>query len=294
MRYLKEGALAAAVLAGLGVPARADSTIDPAHPYAYGANVGWINTRADGGGAAIGPSFCTGRLWSATSGWIGLGHGPGNGLHYGNAATNDWGVNHDGSGRLSGCAYGANVGWLVFEQSYGKPRVDLVTGVLSGYAWGANVGWVGLSNVQSFVRTQALDPGPDRDADSLADAYEYAHTNTLTVLSGLGGQDSDGDGVSDRAEADADTDPLDRSDYLRIVSLEVAGGTNRVQWIARPTRLYRLETTNTLSGAPGAWADSGAGLIGPPEASPAEAVVSGVVQPTRFYRVRALAPLSGP
>lgn len=285
--------LAAAILAGLVVPARADSTIDPAHPYAYGANLGWVNARGDGtNGAIIGQSFCTGCLWSANAGWLDLGRGPTNGWRYGNAAADDWGVNHDGEGRLSGCAYGANVGWVVFEQTHGSPKVDLRTGVLSGFAWGANIGWIGLSNLLASVRTETLDPGPDTDHDQLADAYEYGFTNVLTALSGLDGHDADGDGVTDLAEAAADTDPLDGLDYLRIVSLKVAGRTNWVAWTARPTRLYRLEATNTLRGISGIWEDAGGGLIGPPAASPFETIISGVTAPCRFYRVRAIVPLS--
>lgn len=81
------------------------TTIDAAHPYAYGANVGWINARGNvSRGAAIGRYYCTGFVWSANCGWIDLGRGPVNGWRYGNAATNDWGVNHDGAGGLSGYA----------------------------------------------------------------------------------------------------------------------------------------------------------------------------------------------
>lgn len=271
----------------------ADSTIDPAHPYAYGANVGWVNARGEAtNGASIGRYYCTGLLWSATCGWIKLGCGtPGNGYAYANNASGDWGVNHDGAGRLTGYAWGANIGWVTFEQSYGQPRVDLRTGNLNGFVWGANVGWIGLSNAQAFVRTLTLDPGPDSDHDQVPDPYEYSHTNTLTALSGLVGHDADGDGVTDLREALADTDPLNGTNWLRITSLEVAGKTNRLAWTSRPTRLYLLEATNSLSGS-GTWMDVGPGLIGPPPASPATYTVTGVTNAPRFYRVKAVVPLS--
>ena len=130
------------------------------------------------------------------------------------------------------------------------------------------------------------------DNDQLPDAYEYRHTNTLTALSGLNGHDADGDGATDLDEAAADTDPLNGADFLRITTLDAAGATNRVAWTARPTRLYRLDATNTLAGAGGAWADVGPGLLGPPAVSPMTQTVSGVTATTRFYRVKAFVPLS--
>src|SRR5579862_6364847 len=114
----------------------ASTTIDTNNPYAYGANIGWINAFADGtNGAVIGQFFCTGFLYSANVGWISLGAsgGPANGYAYSNITSNDWGVNNIGDGRLAGMAYGANIGWIVFEQTYGLPRVNLINGQLTGY-----------------------------------------------------------------------------------------------------------------------------------------------------------------
>jgi hypothetical protein len=71
-----------------------------------------------------------------------------------------------------------------------------------------------------------------------------------------------------------------------------AGATNRVAWTTRPTRLYRLEATNTLSGAGGTWKDAGGGLLGPPAVSPMTQTVAGVTAASRFYRVQAIVPLS--
>lgn len=272
-------------------PCRAGTTVDATHYQAYGANIGWLNVRGDAtNGAALGSTYCTGFVWTANCGWIGLGNGPTNGWQYSNASASDWGVNHDGSGRLNGYAYGANVGWLVFEQSQGQPRVDLRTGNLSGYIWGANVGWISLSNSHGFVRT-SLEAGPDADGDGLADAYEFRHTNNLTVLSGLDGHDADADGASDAEEAAADTDPLNEGDHLQILSIHSAGGGNQVEWNARPTRLYRLDTTNTLTRT-GSWTDSGSGLLGPPDGLSMSQTVSTAAQTTGFYRVRAVVPLA--
>ncbi len=112
----------------------------------------------------------------------------------------------------------------------------------------------------------------------------------MRLLSG-GSNDHDKDGATDEEEYGADTDPLDDADFLRIVSLGVSGSTNRLAWTSRPTRLYRLEATNTLVGA-GAWTDVGPGLLGPPVLSPMTQTVSGVTGTTRFYRVKAVLPLS--
>jgi len=285
--------LGAGILMATVSGVRAGSTIDPAHPDAYGANIGWINACGDvTNGATIGQHYCTGYVWSANCGWINFGSGtPANGHAYANNSATDWGVNHDGEGGLTGYAYGANIGWMTFEQTYGQPRVDLHTGKLSGYAWGANVGWIGLSNELGFVRTTTLDPGPDSDGDLLPDAYEYTHTNTLAALSGLNGHDADGDGATDLEEARADTDPLNAMDRLEIVSLETDATTNRVAWTSRPTRLYRLEATNSLADDE-AWPDAGPGLLDPPAVSPMTQTVTDVTATTQFYRVKAVVPLS--
>jgi hypothetical protein len=44
--------------------AGASSTIDTNNAYAYGANIGWVNARADGGtnGAVIGEFYCSGYI----------------------------------------------------------------------------------------------------------------------------------------------------------------------------------------------------------------------------------------
>ncbi len=279
--------IAAAVICGWVLSAQAASTIDPAHPYPYGANIGWLNAEGDAvNGAVIGQSYCTGYVWIANCGWMSLGNGPTNGWQYGNESAWDWGVNHDGQGRLTGYAYGANIGWITFEQTYGQPRIDLRTGNLDGYAWGANVGWIGFSNTQAYVRS-TLSAGADSDTDGIPDPWEFKRAGDTTTL---GGGDADDDDVPDEEEYLADTDPL-TDEQLEIVALAVESGTNVVQWSSRPTRLYRLEATNALPGEAG-WEDVGGGLIGPPTNSPAEAGVSGPVEPGRFYRVRAVVPLS--
>jgi hypothetical protein len=269
--------------------AHAATTIDASHPYAYGANIGWINARGDSAnGTVLGQSFCTGYLWSANCGWINLGAGqPTNGWQFGNAAADDWGVNHDGEGRLSGYAYGANIGWITFEQTHGQPRIDLLTGNLSGYVYGANVGWISLSNAQAFVRTESLAEGPDSDADGIPDWWEYKTAGNLTTLSG-GEHDADHDDAPDADEYVADTDPLVDTSLLEVAGVSLHGGTNRLTWATTSTRHYRLEASTNLITA--TFADIGDLLV--PDGTSMSRELDEPEGDKIYYRVKAIVPLS--
>jgi len=246
------------VLSVLCVPSLpAASTITPGHRHAYGANIGWIDCRADGtNGMVVGSHTCRGFVYSANCGWIDLGNGaPTNGVRYSNADVGDFGVNHDGRGNLRGYAYGANIGWLVFEER-GRPSVDLLTGVLSGYAYGANVGWVSLSNSVAHVQTGAFAPGADRDRDQIPDNWETERAGSTYRL--RAGGDADGDGAGDWEEFIADTNPLDARDYLYVHPVLI-GARCYAQWAPRGTRIYRVEVCDDL--AQPAWEDSGRGVV---------------------------------
>ncbi len=290
MKRLNLAMLACVTCAGMSA-ALAGTTINTVHRHAYGANTGWLDARGDVvDGAVIGLFYCSGHVWGANIGWIRLGAGtPANGWQYANNSASDWGVNHDGDGNLTGLAYGANVGWIVFEQAYGQPRVDLLTGDLGGHAWGANVGWIALDSGVAHVQTDRLDAGPDTDNDGIPDAWEYMMAGNLTTL-GAHPADADGDGVSDYHEYLAGTDPLDPDDFFAIVDFERAGDTNTVVWTVKPTRLYRLMQTDGLEGTP-VWLDSGHGLM-PPDPAPTmtRTVVTNAVG--QFYRARAVVPLA--
>lgn len=268
----------------------AATTINPANPYAYGANVGWINARGDtANGAVIGEYVCSGHLWAANVGWIHLGNGtPANQIQYQNNSATDYGVNRDGLGNLRGYAYGANIGWINFENT-GGAKVDLLTGRLSGHAWSANCGWISLSNTVAHVQTDTIAPGADTDGDGIADAWELTYTNSLTAFTAV--TDSDGDGMPDAMEYLADTSPLDPNDLLRITSAAFAsGGTNAsLTWLSKPTRHYYVKKTPNLT-AP-AWWDSGLGLIAPDGVTTTR-VFDDTNAPTRFYRVQAIRPLA--
>ena len=276
------------ILAAAG--AWASSTINTVNRHAYGANIGWLNFRGDGNnGAVLGLYYAAGHVWSANAGWISLGTGmPANGHAYANDSAGDWGVNHDGLGNLRGYAYGANVGWIAFED-VGNPRVDLLTGNLSGYAWGANVGWISLSNAMAHVQTDSIDGGPDTDGDGIPDAWEMPKVGTLVLLGG-GGSDHDFDGVADVDEYLADTDPDNLHSFFAVTDYVRAGATNTVTWTVEPTRLYRLETATAMTNG-AVWTDSGHGVL-PPGGGPT--LTREVADPadTGFVRARAIVPLA--
>jgi len=280
----------------LPLSAFGQTTIAPDAAFSYAANIGWLNARGDvAQGAVIGAAFLRGHVWSANGGWISLGNpsGPVNGWRYSNTVVdrqNDWGVNHDSEGRLFGCAWGANIGWVVFEQTHGCPRVNLDTGELSGYAWGANVGWIRLDG----LRTERFDSGADSDADGLPDWWEYWRAGNLTTLAG-GEKDADGDGETDVAEYRADTDPLAVSDRLRIVRLTWEQDVATLVWRVRMSRRYVVEAAGALAPLPNPqWQNiSGNPLV--PVSEPEMSWGSDEAgRSRRFYRVRPVVPLSGP
>src|SRR3954454_15474575 len=174
----------AALLAGcFAQNSSAQSTINSSNRFAYGANIGWGDGRADGvNGAVIGEYVCSGCLYAANVGWIKRGGAcPANGIQYQNNSASDFGVTLDAAGKLRGYSWGANIGWVNFE-NLGDPKLNLWTGILSGSVYSANVGWISLSNAVAYVQTDTLRPGTDSDGDGIPDAYELIWTGGLGTM----------------------------------------------------------------------------------------------------------------
>ncbi|MES2922242.1 MAG: hypothetical protein V4819_11890 [Verrucomicrobiota bacterium] len=277
--------------------ARAATTINATNSFAYGANIGWLNWRGDvSNGAVIGEYVCSGSIWGANVGWISLGSGaPTNGIQYGNASGTDFGVNLTGHyisagvprAQLRGFAYGANIGWINFEAT-GNPEISLSTGRLSGFAWSANCGWIDLASATAFVQTDTIRPGPDSDADGIADAFEFLYTTPDSLVLMTAVSDRDGDGRSDHDEYVADTNPLDPASALRITTFNTTSTTFSLTWTSSATRRYRIENSTSL--LPGAWALSLDNIL--PDGSSTTRAGLSVASPQRFFRVQAFLPLA--
>jgi len=284
-------ALVAVVAVASGL--RAESTIDSTNKWAWVAGAGWIDCRVDASnGVVVGEFVCSGFMYSPATGWIHLGSGaPTNGYAYGNAATNDYGVNHDGKGNLRGYAWSDTVEWIAFEDS-GAPSVDLRTGMINGLAYSPALGWVSLSNTVVSLQTKWLDPGPDDDADGIPDMWEYSRAGNTTMLKG--GEDADLDGIDDDLEYTADTDPANSNEFFAIdaFALTDPGDTAEVTWASSPTRLYAIQTNSALN--PTGWTDvAELGLISPAsDTNHTMRAVPGTTPSNEFYRVRAVHPLA--
>ena len=228
-----------ALPASLSTPAAAGTSLTPASGLAWSANTGWIDPRAGSGqyGLVIGQCVCTGHLYSANCGWINMGSGlPANGAQYANTGA-DTGVNRLPGGKLRGYAWGANIGWLNFEDT-GDPYLR-PNGQLAGFVWSPNIGWITLSNLSGPILQQVTDA----DGDGLPDAWEneYATTATLTASGDL-----DGDGATDADEYAAGTDPTEADSKLDIASFFENSQTVSLGWTSTPSRYYRVLTSTDL------------------------------------------------
>jgi len=245
------------LLAVTAITRAQQSTLGEGDSSAWSANLGWIemtpNRPSAGDGFRFGEFACAGWIWSANAGWIHCGDGtPADGIQYANHSNTDYGVNHVGTGELSGLAWSANTGWINFgwwtlePGNPNRPRVDLQTGNFSGYVWGANTGWINLGT--GILKTDSM-PVTDSDNDGISDAWEIAYNSgDLNVMNGT--SDFDKDGFSDREEYIALTNPFSAQSFLRVTKIERAtpfnGSATALTWTSSPARNYVIEGSNDL------------------------------------------------
>lgn len=270
--------------------ARAASNVDSEHTWAESEYIGVIDWRTnDEFGAAINQYYCSGFLYSYQTGWISLGSGaPADALRYKNNSATDFGVNVLGSGALRGFAYGANIGWIGFEEQ-GNPRVDWTTGKLSGSIYSANTGWIPLSGTEGSLRLENAGHPADVDNDDLPDAWEMSTAGTLAHLSG--NTDSDSDGQNDLSEFQAGTNPLDAAELLGPVRISAAEsvGEISVSWQTKPGHVYLVERRESLESGSNWQVATIIPIVGPGGSLSIDLVASNGPE---FFRVRAFPPLT--
>lgn len=248
--------------------------------------------RANGSdGLRLTETFLSGKAYAANFGWIDFGDGsPSNGHSYSNASGSDFGVNMAADGTLSGDAYAANVGWITFEQTHGKPKLNLLSGQITGHAYAANLGWIELDTTFSDLITLFI-ARPDTDSDGIADAWEMLHFASLVTATPS--SNADGDLATDPQEYEAGTDPEDPDSSFRIVSHSFASGgtTATLTFTSAPSRLYRIEHDTDLQGI---WTNSALGLFTPDAGPLTNKAITIPAGATRFVRAVSVKPLLQP
>lgn len=277
------------IIIGLASIARGQSTISTTNRYIYSANAGWIDLRTSPtDGVQVSESYLAGKGYAANFGWIDFGDGtPSNGFSYANNSTTDFGINVASDGSLTGFSYSANVGWINFEQLFGFPRVNFLTGKFTGHIYSANIGWISLDTAVTDLLTSTI-AYPDTDGDGIADAWEQKRFGNLTAANGA--SNFDGDELSDRAEYEADTLPKDAASRLRIVSQTYNPGftQNTLQFTSAPSRLYRIETSANLNGI---WTNSPFGTFSPDGGLTTTRTLNFTASSSKFFRAVAVRPL---
>ncbi len=274
MRWRAAAVLAAALAAGAE-----NIGTDPAHPYAWGENVGWINTAPGGGAQTVTVHYyegtggwLSGYAWGENIGWIVMGN-PGGGP-YANTTADNWGVNLSADGRLSGYAWGENVGWINFSAAQCDAAINTATGEFSGHAWGENIGWL------KFKGTS-----PDYGVRSMAFYTQPQGTpNWWLDYHGVTEDYDAGDGVPAWRKYVMDTNPKTAGDYLRLTAIAVnLKGTDVSFTPASTRRYYTLVRRAALT--TGAW-ENVSGQVNVQFGTPGEKILRDKATASRmFYTV---------
>ncbi|MFN0075292.1 MAG: RCC1 domain-containing protein [Prosthecobacter sp.] len=296
------GMSATSVSAGFGhvvvLASPSTSTITPACRFSYAANFGWQNWRwsaVSPAAPAIESAILHGNVYSANVGWIDLGDGtPTSGIRYSQTGQ-DYGVNHDGAGALTGYAYGANIGWIRFAQTWNSPpRVNLTTGALSGYAYSANCGWIHLGSLKTRISTGADSEvlAGGGTGDGIADSWELERLaaaglgSNLNLLGYSANADYDGDGISDYNEYIADTNPFSAGNRLAVTDFTYnpATGDIDLDWTGSDRRAFTIYYSTDLT----SWAPIGNVQTG----GSVSLTLGGPSTPHLFFKIGAALPLT--
>jgi hypothetical protein len=275
------------------------STIDSTFAYAWAANIGWTNWKANAtNGVSVGEFICSGYVYAANVGWINVGNGsPANQIQYQNNSPIDFGLNYGidpnqpGYGILRGYAYGADVGWINFE-SMGNPRVSLFTGTFSGYAYSANCGWINLNDLNGKVQTDHILMGADTNSNGIADAWEYLYFGGLLAAGQENSLSPNGNGMTLLQDYKDGVSPLTANAGLRITAYSTnSGGTSsNLTFISTTARLYTIEVNGDITQPPN-WTDSGLGMFAPDQGLTTMRVVTQSAATKNFFRVKTMRPL---
>ena len=197
-------------------------------------------------------------------------------------------MNLDGLGNLSGYAWGANIGWITFEQTYGKPKINLLTGQFERL------------HLERQLRLDFLEQrrGLCADGHHLARRARFRRPALCLAAANFGttnvdaNADPTGKGMTIGQDYLAGTDPNNVNSILQITAESFSsGGTSAsITWNSVLTRYYYIQKTPSLSSP--VWTDSGLGLISPSVGSTTTAGFADSTAPVRFYRVQAVRPLT--
>ena len=109
---------------------------------AYNPSTGYI----DHAGIVVSSTHLAGFATSPAIGSISLGNRTDTAsFTYANTAADNYGVNNDGAGNLSGKAWSPVVGWITFDPATSGVVIDPKTGAFSGYAYNENIGWISFA-----------------------------------------------------------------------------------------------------------------------------------------------------
>jgi len=132
--------------------------------------------------------------------------------------------------------------------------------------------------------TFAVESLADTDGDGLPDSWELRYFGSLSEARGGADEDPDGDGLTNLQEFRAGTHPTDAGSSVRITAVRLVGGQVRITFPSVAGKRYRVERTDSLTGAPwGIAADNVAGT-----GADVEVVDSTEGSHSRFYRARLL------